>query len=349
MKKYDYIIIGQGIAGTSLAYLLLKNKKNILVMDAPNTTSASEIAAGMFNPVVFKRLVKSWKADEFLPFAKKFFSEAEILLGEKIFFEKPIVKLFSEEQEKTLWQKKQSTEIGMYLSDISEKLFFPEHIENPLGYAEVKHSGNVDISLFLKLFREKLITENIFLSEKMEYDLLKISDEKCEYKNVCAKKIIFCEGSKSTENPYFNWLPFKLTKGELLTVRIKNFNTEKIVNKGVFILPIGNELFKVGATYEWNDLTEIQTEKGKNELIQKFEKIIKIPYIIVNHQAGIRPTVLDRRPFIGTHPKHPQLSIFNGMGTKGALMAPFFAQHFIEHLEHGNPLDSEVDIARFPL
>ncbi|HVA97745.1 MAG TPA: FAD-dependent oxidoreductase [Bacteroidia bacterium] len=347
MKNYDYIIVGQGIAGTSLAYLLLKNKKNILVMDASESLSASSIAAGMFNPVVFKRLVKSWKADELLAFAKTFYADAEEVLGEKLFFEKPIVKLFSEEQEKELWRKKISSETGIYLSEITEKVFFENTIQNNLGYAEVKHSGNIDLLLFLQLFQKKMLPENNFLAEKMQYELLKISDEQVSYKNVSAKKIIFCEGAKSVDNPYFKWLPFKLTKGEILTVRIKNFNTEKIVNKGVFILPIGNEIFKVGATYEWSDLTNVPTEKGKTELIQKLEKILKVPYQIINHEAGIRPTVLDRRPLIGTHPEHPTLCIFNGMGTKGALMAPYFANHFINYLENNFPLDAEVNIARF--
>lgn len=190
----------------------------------------------------------------------------------------------------------------------------------------------------------------MLLEEKFDFSQLSVSENNISYKDLKVKKIIFCEGFKAIENPYFPKLPFKLTKGEILTIKLlgdKIIPTEKVVNKGVFILPLGNNTYKVGATYEWAELNEEATEKGKSELIEKLQKVIKTPFEIIDHQAGIRPTVNDRRPLLGFHSQHPQLAIFNGMGTKAVMLAPYFAKHFAEVLEGETSLDKEVDIARF--
>jgi glycine/D-amino acid oxidase-like deaminating enzyme len=349
-KHYNYIIIGQGLAGTILAHTLIQKKKSVLIIDQEELSNTSKIAAGLYNPVVFKRLVKSWLADDLLPFMDHFYPEAEKVVETKFYFQKHILKPFAEEQEKVLWLKKCKEEIGMYLSDTIYTDIFSEIIYNPLGAAEVVQAGNLDTRTFLNAFRMYFKKQAALLEEKFEYDQLIIEENSVQYKNNIAEKIIFCEGYKTIDNPYFNWLPFKLTKGEIITVKLlseQEIPSEKVINKGVFILPIGNNTYKVGATYEWNDLTETPTEKGKQELIAKLEKVIKLPFEVIHHEAGIRPTVNDRRPLIGLHPEHSQLAVFNGMGTKGVMLAPFFANQLMCFLESNTALDKEVDIARF--
>jgi glycine oxidase len=350
MKQVDYIIVGLGLAGTVLARTLLKKGKTVWLIDDENLSGASKVAAGLYNPVVFKRLVKSWKADELIPFMDQFYVESEGLLNVKFYHKKQIVKLFAEENEKDFWLKKSSEDIGKYMSKTIYDNFLDDIVNNPLGAAEVIHAGNLDTVKFLNAFRDQFKKSGILLEEKFDYDLLKILENEVRYKDVQAKKIIFCEGYKSIENPFFKWLPFKLTKGEVITIQLKQgtiIPEEKVINKGVFILPLGQNKYRVGATYEWDDLSEIPTEKGKFELVQKLKKILKVPFEILDHQAGIRPTVNDRRPLIGVHSKQSSISIFNGLGTKGVMLAPFFADHFVSFLEENVPLDKEVNIERF--
>ena len=346
----DYIIVGQGLAGTILAQTFLKAGKPFIIIDEPTLSKASKIAAGLYNPVVFKRLVKSWMADELVPFMDNFYTDCETILNAQFYFKKEIVRLFAEEQEKELWLKKTTEPVGNYLSKNIEYDFLNNIVFNPLGSANVLNAGNLDTKTFLNSFKSHFKKLNILFNEVFDYNALTISDSKIEYKNITAKKIIFCDGYKTTTNPYFSWLPFKLTKGETITIQIDKSietNFDKVVNKGVFILPIGNNQFKIGATYEWENLDENTTTKGKAELEEKLKKVLKTPYEIIDHQAGIRPTVNDRRPLIGLHPKHPALAIFNGLGTKGVMLAPYFAQHFFEHLENGKALEKEIDIKRF--
>ena len=347
-KPLDYIIVGQGLAGTIFALTLLKHNKSFMVIDEPSLSNASRIAAGLYNPVVFKRLVKSWMADELIPFMDKFYADAEQLLNKKFYFKKQIVKPFAEEQEKVLWIKKTDEAIGHYLSKDISPDYLNDKIHNPLGSAEVLHAGNLNTTIFLEAARNYFAQHHQLLEEKFDYDQLVVSEKNVVYKTVTAKKIIFCEGYKALKNPYFSWLPFKLTKGEIITVSIPLLNElDKVINKGVFILPLGNHLFKVGATYEWADLADVPTNKGKAYLIDKLKKILKVPFEIVDHQAGIRPTVNDRRPLVGIHPQHPALGVFNGMGTKGVMLAPYFADRFFDFLEHEIPMNKEVDIIRF--
>lgn len=349
-KSYNYIIVGQGIAGTVLAQTLLKEGKTVLLIDEGLEHATSAIAAGLYNPVVFKRLVKSWMADDLIPFMDTFYQEAEKLLKEQFYYKKQIVKLFADQTEKEFWLKKSSEEVGVYLSQTIDLDYLNDCVENPYGAAEVTAAGNLDMFAFLKSFRTHFLKNECLLQQKFEYGDLSISEQGVSYQNIDAQKIIFCEGHQTTHNPYFNWLPFKLTKGELITIELKGGHSipiNKVINKGVFILPVATNTYKVGATYEWVDLTIHPTEKGKSELIDKLKKVIRAPFDIIDHQAGIRPTVLDRRPLIGLHPKHPAVGIFNGMGTKGVMLAPYFAKQFSLFLNgRGNLLD-EVNCLRF--
>lgn len=349
-KRYDYIIIGQGIAGTVLAHTLLGEGKKVLIIDEGAGHSTSAVAAGLYNPVVFKRLVKSWMADELVPFMDTFYNDAAQLLKQDFYHKKQIIKLFADEVEKEFWLKKSEEEVGKYLSKNIDAHFLNELFENPYGAAAVRFAGNLDTAVFLTSFKDYFLKNACLLQEKFEYGDLSISDGGVSYHNIDAGKLIFCEGYQTIHNPYFNWLPFKLTKGELLTIRLSGkavIPQDQVINKGVFILPVAHQLYKVGATYEWEDLTNQPTEKGKQELIAKLQKVLRAPFEVMDHQAGIRPTVQDRRPLIGLHPQYPALGVFNGMGTKGVMLAPYFAKQFSLFLNNGKPLPGEANIDRF--
>ena len=349
-RQYDYIIIGQGIAGTVLAHTLLNEGKTVLIIDEGVEHSTSAIAAGLYNPVVFKRLVKSWMVDELIPFMDSFYTDTEQLLGQHFYHKKQIVKLFADTAEKEFWLKKAEEDVGKYLSKTIDAHFLNELIENPVGAAEVKSAGNLNTPVFLKASRDYFLKKNALLQERFDYGELSISEQGVSYRNSDATKLIFCEGYQAIHNPYFDWLPFKLTKGELLTVKLSEdavIPLEKVINKGVFILPLGGNLYKIGATYEWEDLTAQPTERGKQELTEKLQKVLRVPFEVTDHQAGVRPTVLDRRPLIGLHPQHMVLGIFNGMGTKGVMLAPYFAKQFSLFLHKGKPLPAEANCDRF--
>jgi glycine oxidase len=342
----DYIIVGQGIAGSVLSHLLMQERKKIVVIDNNPKSSSSKVAAGLYNPVVFKRLSKSWMIDKVLPFADDLYQSMEQDFGEKIHFKKSIAKIFVNEEERQFWLKKAGqTEMRDYLT--SQIISLSSKVNNSLGASPVLRSGYLDVNKMLSLISREIREKAEYFEEEFEHSELIVDPKAIKYKDIRAKKIIFCEGHKGALNPHFSWLPFALTKGEMLIVEIKDFEKDYIVNKGVFILGIGNNLYKVGATYEWQDLTETTTKKAREELTGKLEKVINVEYRLVDQVVGIRPTVKDRRPFLGNHPQMKNVFIFNGMGTKAVLLAPYFGAQMVDFMEKGIPLNKECDIKRY--
>ena len=123
-------------------------------------------------------------------------------------------------------------------------------------------------------------------------------------------------------NPFFNYLPLDGTKGELFIIKAPNLDLDVIINTSVYVIPLGNTLYKVGATYNWDDKTATPTEEGKYELIIRIKEILNCDFEIIEHYAGVRPTVKDRKPLLGTHPSHKNIHILNGLGTRGVMLAP---------------------------
>jgi len=185
---------------------------------------------------------------------------------------------------------------------------------------------------------------DIFFEEKFDYNKIESQNNSLVYKQIKTSKIIFCEGWRSCFNPYFSDLPHEAAKGELLIIRIPKIQLNKMIKSGVFVVPIGDEKYWVGSTYEWDNLNDTSTGSARINLIKRLEKVLEVPYEILEHHAAVRPVFKHRRPVIGMHSEHQQLGIFNGLGTKGASIAPFWAAHFSQHLCEGTPLDKEVDV-----
>ncbi|MCP3932785.1 MAG: FAD-binding oxidoreductase, partial [Bacteroidetes bacterium] len=201
--------------------------------------------------------------------------------------------------------------------------------------------------LLIKSYRNFFEESGDLLTEEFDPAHLTIDPECINYKGNTAKKIIFCEGYRGMNNPYFSFLPFQPTKGDVLIVKIPNANFDKIFKQRIFVMPIGDDLYWAGATHERDFIHDQPTDEKREHLIKKLHDILTIPFEIVEHKAAIRPTVRDRRPFIGLHPDHTSVAIFNGLGTKGASLAPFWAKHVTDFLIHSVELDREVDIRRF--
>lgn len=340
----SYIIVGQGLAGTTLAWSLYKEKIPFVIIDNHHQHCASKVAAGLYNPVVFKRMVKSWMVDDLLPVADDFYVYCEEILETKFWHKLPIKKIFVNEEEKNLWRKKSAE--NLYLGAIEEDVAINE-IDSKEGLGEVNNAGWLDLPLFLEKSKKFFLGKKLLLQQQFNYDDIVLSENHISYKDIITNAIVFCEGFQMLYNPYFSKLPLIPTKGEVLTLEVKNFSPECTLNKGVFLLPLKNNTFKCGATYEWHTTKADITTNGKIEIEDKLQKFLKSAYSITQHEAGIRPTVVDRRPLLGSHPQYNNIFVFNGLGTKGVMLAPFFAEHMKNYLLNKAKLLEDVDIKRF--
>jgi glycine oxidase len=342
----DYLIIGSGLAGISFAEMALQNDKSIYVFDNSSQNS-SKIAGGLYNPVILKRFSEVWLAQEQLLLMNEFYTVLEEKLKCKIDFKKPILrKFFSVEEQNNWFAASDKMALAPFLST---ELIYKKYqgIDSPYDYGEVLQTGYVDTALLLDKYKEYLIKGKLFQEESFDYDALQIEKDSIRYKNIEAKHIIFAEGFGMHSNPYFKNLPLDGTKGELFIIKAPGLDLDVIVNTSVFILPLGNDLFKVGATYNWKDKTDLPTEEGRTELIERIKEIITCDFEIVEHFAGVRPTVKDRRPLVGTHQDHESIHILNGLGTRGVMLGPAMAKELYNFIEFKIPLNSEIDINRF--
>ena len=342
----DYIIVGSGLAGIAFAETLLKQNKKFIVFDN-HSQNSTRIAGGLYNPVILKRFSEVWNAQEQLKQSAVFFKELESKLKVQLDFSMPIYrKFFSVEEQNNWFAASDKPNLEPFLSPkIVAKQY--KFIESPFGYGEVLHTGYVDTALLLNVYHEYLITKNLLIQDSFDYKELTIHDNHVEYKGTVATHIVFAEGFGLHSNPYFNYLPLDGTKGELLIIKCEALDLDVIVNTSVFILPLGNGLYKVGATYNWNDKTNLPTEAGKNELLDKLREILTCNFEIVEQLAGVRPTVNDRRPLLGTHPRYKNLHILNGLGTRGVMLAPIMAIELYNYIENNKELDTTIDIKRY--
>lgn len=336
----DYLIIGQGIAGSMLGWFLQKRGKKILIVDQFNPNSSSRIAAGIFNPITGRRFVKTWMADELFPFAENTYREIEQITDCKFYHRKSIRRRISGNAElKEVELKKSRKDYLNYLRCDST--------DRDITEIEILQGGNVDLRSLITAMKAHFTASQSYLESEVKHEDIHIQKGHARWKSYKARRIIFCEGYRALYNPWFKQLPFTHAKGEILTINAPDLKLDDIQSRGVFILPLGENNYKVGSTYDWSDLNEVPTNKGKEELIRKIDGLINCTYSILDHKAGIRPTVKDRRSLIGIHPDCPELGIFNGLGTKGVSLSPYFASHFVDHLEDGKPLNKEADIRRF--
>ena len=342
----DYIIVGSGLAGIAFAETLLQHNKSFIIFDNKSQSSSS-IAGGLYNPVILKRFSEVWNAKSQLETANSFYAAIEKKLEIHFDFKIPIYrKFFSVEEQNNWFTASDKPNLAPFLSTtIIHKKY--NGIDAPFGYGEVLQTGYVDTIALLTNYHDYLKSLNLFASVTFDYLELKPFDSHIEYQNIKAKQLIFAEGFGMHSNPFFNYLPLDGTKGELFIVKAPDLVLDVIINTSVFILPLGNNLYKVGATYNWEDKTNTPTEEGKQELIDRIKEILNCDFEIVEHFAGVRPTVKDRRPLIGTHPKYANLHILNGLGTRGVMLAPTLAKDLYDFIENGKSLDKANDIKRY--
>ncbi|MGE4288516.1 MAG: NAD(P)/FAD-dependent oxidoreductase [Salinivirgaceae bacterium] len=346
MKETEVLIVGQGLAGTLLSHELNKLQIDHLVI-SNQQMGASHIAAGMYNPLVFKRLTKSWMVDDLLPIMSQTYQELEALLQISLLHHLPIAKIITPEQKDWWFERINSQELHNYFDQFITSDEIPGLTEK-MTLALIKNSGYINLLKLLQRYQLYLEEQKKFITDDFNYNALEVKYDVVFYKNLKAQKIVFCEGAAAQNNP---WIPkgiFYPAKGDVLDVFIETLDTPYIINKDIFILPKGKHRFVLGSTYihQFSD-TRPEPENAQM-LLQKAQKLVKSPIGLLKHQVGVRPTVKDRRPVLGFNQQIPAIAFFNGLGTKGVMIGPYFAKHMAKVLSAGStPIDAEVSINRF--
>ena len=342
----DYMVVGLGLAGTTFCDTLRRNNKTFVVFNDRSQTS-SRVAGGLYNPVILKRFTLSWRADEQLPIATDFYTKLENFLKVRFDEKLNVLRKFASIEEQNLWFEAADKEkLKPYLDTTlvkNENL----GLKVPNGFGKVLETGKLDTKSLFDSYETWLQQENLLYSETFDYDQLLIDSSFIEYKNIKATNIVFTEGYGLMQNPYFNYLPMQGSKGEYLVIKAKDLNERNIIKSSIFLIPLGNDLYKVGATYNRGQKDNKTTEDAKSELMTKLDSLLDCTYEVVDHEAGMRPTVKDRRPLIGQHPEYLKLWVLNGFGSHGITIAPWAARSLYDRIESNVSLLEEINIARF--
>ena len=345
MEQKKFLIVGAGLAGTTLAHELLNAGQQVTVVDK-GENYATAIAAGMVNPMVFRRMNKSWRLDECMNDAIPFYKELGLKFNKQLYFPITIRRMFSSLQEREFWEKRQDLEeYKDYLTHISEEDNNYSKASNEFGSGRLQQAFWVDAIAYYEGNREYFRSQNALLDE--EFDLSQFDSITGVYKEIEYNNIVFCCGYLNKYLPFFASAPVEQTKGQTLTIEAATLTEDESLNRKCFVLPLGNHIFRIGATYEWNDESLTTTESSKDLLLEHLSVLGDFPLKILDQSVGVRPTVLDRRPIMGQHPEFNKLFIFNGLGTKGYLMAPTLAKDMRAFLLEGKELDKEVSLERF--
>lgn len=344
-KNFDIVIVGQGIAGTILAFKLIQMNKSVLVVDSAkdNERTASKIALGIYNPLVLKWITKSWKADEQVEELFGFCDLFEKVFNKKINYKKNIYRVLHTNYEVNNWKSKQGFEkLSSYISPNLKKL----HISDQ-QFGVVLKSGWVDVQMMLSVFLNFLKENEFFLNEQFDYKEIHFSGGSICYKDIECQKMIFCEGCSVLNNPFFSDLKIKPTKGETIKVQSEKLGLNKIIHTGVITIPLGRGVYHIGSTFDSEDDESGPTEKAKNELIKKVPFLNNVEYKIISHEAAYRPATYDRKPILGVHKKYNNIFILNGLGSRGILHTPYLSKELINYLFYEKEINPEININRF--
>lgn len=344
--QVDYIIVGIGLAGISFCEQLKTNNKSFVVFDDESQQS-SVVAGGLYNPVVLKRFTSVWKSKAQLQMALPMYANLEKTLNFKLDYKIPVYRKFASLEEQNDWfTASDKPSLSEYLSTnlIKNK---NDAINAPFGFGEVLHTGRIDVKCLIDSYKKHLLERQVLLTESFDYDAIKVLANSAEYKNIKSNHIVFAEGFGVVRNPFFKQLPLVPTKGELLIIESPELQINFVLKSGVFLIPLENSQYIVGATYDWDDTTNKTTNKAKETLLGKLERLINCPFKIINQVAGIRPTVKDRRPLVGQHTTYKSLYVLNGLGTRGVMIGPYVAHQLYNFIENGIPLEKDIDIKRF--
>lgn len=343
MRNVDYIIVGDGYAALFFAHQLIVNKKSF-VLFSEGKKSASQISAGIVNPVVLKKFTTFWKAQEQIDFLHQTMNEIEAYTGANYLINAPIHRIFHDENEQRLWTKKaQNDELKNFLSENFESL---NGVKNDFLSGKVNQSARLDVSGFFNSLMSFLNNENFIRNEKFNYEELKA--EECIYQDLVFKNIVFCEGMGVIENPFFNTVPVNPNKGHHIRLKLsEELPKDVTIKKKHFLFPLDNGLYFYGGTYDRDQLHHEIDASAVEQLRNGLSEIYKNDFEIKEVHFGFRPTVKDRRPIIGNHSEFKNFFVFNGLGARGILNGCYFAKSLFDAIENNVPLPPEVSLDRF--
>ncbi|WP_437192776.1 NAD(P)/FAD-dependent oxidoreductase [Planctomicrobium sp. SH527] len=344
------VIVGHGLAGATLAWTLRLRGEQVLVIDAEGPVSASRVAAGLITPLSGPKLVTTWGWEDAWPLAVDFYRKLESLWGGTLLRTVPAVRLFhSEESRQRCLQKQGGVDNPSTIRAPAPELN-PDWFAATEGAIEQPLAARLDTGTYLTRSRDALVAVGSYrqgIIDPRSDIVLTEHGVRLERYQVTARRVVFCQGYVGKDHPWFGAVKFNPAKGQLLRIHAPGVTEQRVIHSGLWMAGDGHETYRVGATFEWDNLDGEPTEAGRDRLLQQMQEFIRFQFEVVDQLAAVRPTMHDFRPVLGTHPECSQIAILNGLGTKGSLWSPWLAEMLVASLLDNKRLPSELDVARW--
>jgi glycine/D-amino acid oxidase-like deaminating enzyme len=288
MTSCDFLLVGHGLAGATLAYELRQRGHHVLVFDPGQPDSASNVAAGLMNPVAGKRFALTWRAAELLPYAAAFYRRLEQELGQPFYHAAPIFKLFaSVEEQNAMLARSADHPWGDFVAGLLTADPGLAGVQAPFGGAWLQHGGHVSVRALLAALDAEGLRQGWLWRETFDWDQLVTTPAGASYDGrIQARHVICCEGAAAIHNPYFGWLPLTPNQGEVLDVECPGLSAAQVLNRGAYVVPVGEGQFRVGATYRWPPFADGPTGSGRAELSARLAAITDLPFAVTGQRAG---------------------------------------------------------------
>lgn len=347
MNEKDYLVAGLGLCGAWLACFLEEAGCSVDLYDGEPESSASFVSGGIVNPVTGRRVVTTWLDAEIMPWLSTTLENYSKKANTSFMSEKPIMTFPASLQMQEAYEKRISEKNGYIKED--------KHPANSASYFNyffkpyaISPAYVVHAKAIIQYVQIKLKANSSWIAENMDESKLEITENGVLYQNTKYKKIIYASGLATLQSRYWKNLPFVPNKGQALIVDIPQLPADCMYKFGTLTLvPLQDGNWWAGSSNELKFEDESPHPAFLDEATRSLESVLKIPFNILKHIAAIRPATVDRRPFVGLHPKHPQLAILNGMGSKGCSLSTWFAFNLVQHLTQDKPIHPEADIKRF--
>lgn len=345
--KVDFLIVGQGLAGSALAMALIRRGKSVLVVDRADANAATRVAAGLVTSLAGKGMNPAWRQEEYLPYAMAYYADLEKRGGRKLFYAQPVVRLFTDDKEKAKFGRKKANVVQWVLSE--EATINSSQLKAEYGGFEMAQSGRLDTKAYLTTVRDLLDQVASYREANFHQQQVSFLGDGVEWKDVSAGAILLCQGYAGLAEGWFSNVPHRSAKGEMLTLEVDGLEQQRIINRNGWMVPLGQNRWRVGATYEWDDLASGPSKEGRLEVEKKVSNLVNSSFRVIEHEVGVRPIIHRSQPVVGWLKNNHSIGFFNGLGSKGVISAPSVGEHFAGVLCGEWELDPELSLERLTL
>lgn len=363
---YDVIIVGAGINGCTTAYFLQKAGLKVALVDKEGIASGGSGAAGAFiSPKISKEgVLKEIMGEahlEALHFYATFFPEYTL--------QKPLLHIAkTPEDEETLRRFKKETSLPLSPLDDATKAVLSQEASRAESLC-FSNGAVVDAQGVCNALAEGI---DFY---RQEVQSLRYEEGVWSIGDVSGSHIILAIGAYPKLLP----IPYLTLRG-IWGHRIDIETTTQlptILHHYVSISPTSQRnIMAIGAThnvhYSPSHDEPYNVEAGRKELLEKGLKTLKLDNIkVVRDYAGLRSGSNDYLPMLGSlvdaeatlarYPQlkngraiapsefitYPHLTMINGSGGYGFVLAPYLAKRLKEYLVEKKPLDERLSPGRF--